>query len=253
MSRKRLKSVIVLGNGEDSSGFVMPKMSLPSQYMEVDPDIELRFDDKIVPGHSQVLSLTSNVLKEAIKTGSGGAPNTKQGPLSIPMQGTCSTDWLTVVPFIYPGAEQPEVTWANLEPLLVLGDKYDMPSLASRAAKFLEAHQHELNSTEKDSKYIWKWLLLLDNAAAGKESLMESCIQRVAYFFKATCTRKNMEGLSKEAVGMLASALAGTMTFKKPIERGICPRCSNPGYDYGAIRPNGQRYSCQSGCGIYFG
>ena len=227
MSRKRLTSVIVLCNSEDSSGVVVPKMSLPSQYMEVDPDIELRFDyDKIVPGHSQVLSLSSNVLKEAIKAGSGGASDTKQCLLSIPMQGTCSTEWLRVVPFFYPG-EQPEVTWDNVEVLLVLGNKYDMPDLESRAAKFLDAHHQELNSIEQDSKYIWKWILLLDNAAAGKESLYENCIQRLTVYFRNTCTRENMKGLSKEAVEMLASALAGTMTFKNPIDlRGVCPCCT---------------------------
>ena len=54
--------------------------------MQVDPDVELRFDEKVVPGHSQVLGLSSNVLKEAIKAGSGEYFNGKQGPLSIPME-----------------------------------------------------------------------------------------------------------------------------------------------------------------------
>ena len=156
-----------------------------------------------------------------------------------------------MVPFIYPG-EQPEVTWNNLDSLLVLGDKYDMPDLASRAAKFLEAHQKELNGSGKDPKYIWKWILLLDHAAAGKESLCESCIQRVTVFFKGTCTRDNMKGLSREALEMMASALAGTMAFKNPIV-GICPCCKKPGMYYGATRPADQRYQCHTpGCGVSF-
>ena len=222
-------------------------MNLPSRYMNVCPDIELRFDDQVVPGHSQVLSLSSNVLKEAIEAGRGGASHTKQDPLSIPMHGTCSVDWLTVVPFIYPG-EQPQVKWDNLEALLLLGDKYDMPDLASRAAKFLAAHQGELNSTKNDSKYIWKWILLLDKAAAGKdwESLFEKCIQRVANSFKATCTRENMKGLSREAMEMLASALAGTMTFKSPEIPGICPCCKGR-----TASLNSVQYYCNS-CSMGF-
>jgi hypothetical protein len=52
------------------------KMSLPCRYMEVDPDVELCFDDKVVPGHSQLLSLSSKVLKEAIKAGSSQGAST---------------------------------------------------------------------------------------------------------------------------------------------------------------------------------
>jgi hypothetical protein len=192
-------------------------MSLPSRYMEVEPDIKLCFDDKVVPGHSQLLSLSSNVLKEAIKAGSneGASTTRKKRCMHIPMTGTSSSEWLKVVPFIYPGDEA-EVTWDNVEALLVLGDKYDMPDLACRASKFLNTHLKELNNKAQDCKYIWKWILLLDHAAAGNKSLCDSCIKRVALCFKSTCTMENMKGLSRDAVERLAAALAGTLPLQRP-------------------------------------
>ena len=228
----------------------VPRLNLPSRYMEVDPDVDLCFDDKIIPGHSQLLSLWSNVLKEAIKAGSGSESNGGRSQLlSIPMTGTSSTDWLKIVPFIYPD-EQQEVTWDNLEALLVLGDKYDISGLATRAANFLDANQNELKGDDKDSKYIWKWILLLDSAAAGSEAMYEICIQRAALFFKNTCTRANMKELSKEEVEVLASTMAATMPISSSI-KGICPRCKNRGIDQGSARAASQKYYC-SRCSSFF-
>jgi hypothetical protein len=203
----------------------LSRLDLPTRYMEVDPDIELCFDDRVVPGHSQLLSLWSNVLKEAVKTGISsqfqGGSAAKETKLSIPMKGTSSSDWLKVVPFIYPGNDEVEVTWDNLEALLVLGDKFDMPDLAYRATKFLVAHHANLSSHDKDPKNIWKWILLLDQHAAGlknKSLVLESCIQRAAVYFKDTCTRQNTNGLSREAVEMLAAALAASSTSGVPLQ-----------------------------------
>jgi hypothetical protein len=193
-----------------------PPCSLPRSYLTVPSDVELSFDDKVMPGHSQLLSLWSKVLKEAIETGSsqGASAVTKEThQLSIPMNGTSSIDWLKVVPFIYPphGGEA-TVTWHNVKALLVLGDKYDMPGLACKALKFLDTHQAEMNAIDKDHKYIWKWILLLDHTAASNQSLvLKACIKRAASgSLKNTCTRENMKGLSRDAVEMLAAALAGT-------------------------------------------
>ena len=206
---------------------LLSKVDLPSEYMVVDPDVELCFDDGAVPGHSQLLGFCSNDLREAVQAGSGGASNGgEKSQLSIPMPGTSSTDWLKLIPFIYPG-DQPEVTWDNVEALLVLGNKYDIPRLASRATQFVSAHQHELDTLPESCSYIWKWIFLLDNAAIpGREGLFEDCIQIVATNsqFKRTCKRENMKGLSTKALEMLASALAGMFPFK-----GWCPTCIIPG------------------------
>jgi hypothetical protein len=242
MSRKRSK----WSADDGSENTVTDRTALPTRYMEMDPDVELCFDDKIVPGHSQLLGLWSKVLKDAINAGSGqGASTTDKTQLRIPMNGTSSSDWLKVMPFIYPGDEA-EVTWDNLEALLVLGDKFDMPDLASRASKFLNAHQAELNSNNQDSKYIWKWILLLDHAA-GNKSLCESCIQRVATQFRSTCNRENIKGLSREVMEMLTVALAENDPPQK-----VCPSCRRQGIDMGSARLANHRYYC-SACHFYFG
>jgi hypothetical protein len=228
-------------------------MSLPSRYMEVDPDVELCFDDKVVPGHSQLLSFSSKVLKEAIKAGSSQGASisvTKETQLmSIPMKGTSSSDWLKVVPFIYlrDDGMVAAVTWDNVEALLVLGDKYDMPGVACRASKFLNKNQKEMNSNEKDPNYIWKWILLLDHmATAGNKPVFESCIQKVALRFKETCTMDNMKVLSKEGVEMLAGTLAGTV-----LPRG-CPFCGHPSLLVYRTPEPANRFRCES-CLSYFG
>jgi hypothetical protein len=146
------------------------------------------------------------------------------------MKGSSSSDWLKAVPFIYPG-EGAEVTWENLEELLVLGDKYHMPDLASRASKFLKAHQAELNSDDKDYKYIWKWILLLDHAA-GKKSLCEACIQRVATQFSHTCTREEHEGFIQRGSGNAGDCLGWNTVMvsgQMPIVRGVHSRKNGTG------------------------
>ena len=221
-------------------------MSLPSQHLEVNPDVILQFDDGAVPGHSQLISLWSKVLREAVDTGYYGRAASGleyDHPFKLPMVGTRSADWLKVVPFIYPG-DGAEVTWDNLEALLVLGDKYDMPHLASRAAKFLNTHVAELNSNEEDDKYIWNWIYLLDRAAGANRSLCDSCISRVATYFKVTCTSENMKGLSRGAVERLASALAGTLTHLDSTRR-FCPRCGRTDASRMRWRPGlGREYFC---------
>ena len=232
MSRKRLRAVITLDDlNNEQPRAMLPKVDLPSEYMVVDPDVVLCFDDHAVLGHSQLLSFWSNVLRGAIQAGSGGACNGGgKGPLSIPMSGTSSTDWLKLVPFFYPGDQPEQVTWDNVEALLVLGDKYDIPKLASRALQFLKAHLHELNISKGSCRYIWKWVSLLDNAAAadGRGCVFEKCIQTVTTSFRDTCTMENMKGLSTQALAMLASALARTLPSKntsKSVSRGWCPTC----------------------------
>jgi hypothetical protein len=233
MSRKRSKSD---GAGDEDTSSrqtgpraKLPKTDLPTRLLlEVDPDIELCVDDKVVPGHSQLLSLWSNVLKEAIKTcvSSQDVSATEKAHLSIPMKGTSSSDWLKVVPFMYPRQDEVEVTWDNLEALLVLGDKFDMPGLAYQATKFLDANQANLNINDKDIKNTWKWMLLLDHAAAVNKSLLESFVQRAAVCFRETCTRKNMKCLSRESVEALAAALAGTSKSKMPLQKSLQPSVS---------------------------
>ena len=195
--------------------------------MDVDLEVSLCFDDLMILGHSQVLGLHSKVLREAVKAGSstaGSPANTNEGGLSIPMAGTSSTDWLKVVPFIYPGQPYAELTGDNLEALLVVGDKYDMPDLAHRVSTFLAAHLEELNSNPGDPMYVWTWISLLDRVAAdiAYTGLLERCIKVVAERFKYTCTEENMQHLSRRALVMLASVLARSSHF---VPNGSCPKC----------------------------
>jgi hypothetical protein len=136
--------------------------------------------------------------------------------------------------FIYPG-EDSEGTWDNLEALLVLGDKYDMPGLASLAIKFLDVNQRELNGNAQDTKYIWKWIYLLDRKATdSNKPVREISMQRAALCFKSKCTMEIMKGLSREAMEMLAATLPGTVPFQGDL-RGICKSCGYQGYDSGSL------------------
>jgi hypothetical protein len=87
-------------------------------------DLEFVFDDgTTLPGHAQLLSMCSKVLRTAMEAGSSSSSSTINNnssvhsnlPLRISMPGTSRSDWLTAMAFAYPLEQQPEVTWDNLE------------------------------------------------------------------------------------------------------------------------------------------
>jgi hypothetical protein len=183
------------------------KMQSLTHNMKKGSDITLRFDDKELPGHSQLLVIWSSVLGEAVLAIKGS-----NDPPMIPMDGTVSSDWLKVAAFMYPsGSPRPEVSWDNVEALLVLADKYDMPGIGSMAADFLKSvPEYEFSSSSTAQDGIWKWLLLSDRVAAGHPQLLEDLIQKVAASFQQTCTEENVGRLSQRSVVLLTCALAGT-------------------------------------------
>lgn len=97
-----------------------------------------------LPGHSQLLAAWSGVLALALECESGpetptsGGCSTPRGTrcqrlLTIPLPGTQRADWLAAAAFMYPVLPPAQVDWYNLEALLVLGAKLDMPALLARA------------------------------------------------------------------------------------------------------------------------
>jgi hypothetical protein len=100
------------------------------------------------------------------------------------------------------------VSWDNLEALLVLSDKYDIPGIASMAADFLKSVT-DFSSSSTAPTYIWKWLLVVDRMAA-QQPVLEDLIQKVAASFKQTCTQDNVKTLSLPSSVLLTCALAGT-------------------------------------------
>ena len=192
-------------------------MGMLQDSLQLQSDVILLFDDGDLPGHTLILQLWSGVMGEALKT----CQSTKEsGSVIIPMPGTMSSDWLKVAAFMYPSeAEAATVSWDNLEALLVLSDKYDMPAIAVKGAIFLDAHSSELGHWEDDPKNIWKWLPLLDKAVLCcnlSKHLLENCIFRAVSKFRQTCSAENLGSLSPSSVILLATAMAGT---HQPIKR----------------------------------
>ena len=184
------------------------KSSFYNPFLEDHADVILCFDDEEVPSHSQLLRMWSNVLCEVIAAEYGDRKDGKS--LRIPMTGSSSSDWIEVAAFLYPVSEPAQVTWSNLEAVLVVGDKYDMPHIMSRGVKFLDAHMHELNTTEGHEKYIWKWLYLMDKTAELPECSVRNCLLRLKGF-NHTCTMARVQQLSRGTVDLLVAAFAGTM------------------------------------------
>lgn len=49
-----------------------------------------------------------------------------------------------------------QVKWSNLETLLVLGAKLDMPAILAHAAAFIQNHMCLLDMAEGGMRFIWK-------------------------------------------------------------------------------------------------
>jgi hypothetical protein len=49
-----------------------------------------------------------------------------------------------------------QVNWSNLETLLVLGAKLDMPAILAHAASFIQSHMCLLDMAEGGTHFIWK-------------------------------------------------------------------------------------------------
>jgi hypothetical protein len=49
-----------------------------------------------------------------------------------------------------------QVSWNNLETLLVLGAKLDMPAILAHAASFIQSHMCLLDMAEGGTRFIWK-------------------------------------------------------------------------------------------------
>ena len=196
-------------------------MDTLTEYMSMEADITLCFDDQELPGHSQLLILWSNVLRGAVLAARGSVLS--HATIRVPMTGTASSDWLKVAAFMYPsGAPRPEVTWDNLEALLVLADKYDIPAIASMASEFLKVCGG-FSSNSKNQHYIWKWLPILDRMAGSHKELLEDAIQKTAASHKLTCTPENVQSLSQQSIVLLTCALAGTWPEVKHFTFGPVP------------------------------
>lgn len=156
-------------------------------------DVELAFDDDstMLPAHSQLLRLCSGVLAKALEASAAVVDGRVDGrAMRIPLPGTSRADWLTAMRFVYPAfAPLPVVTWDNLELLLTLGGKYDMPLLLDCANAFLRDNAGQLGKgiSRQDA---WTWLSLADkhglaavkdliNAHATRRDVLQQCKEEV--------------------------------------------------------------------------
>ena len=201
--------------------------SLFMKQLRRDPDLQLTFDDRqLLPGHSQILGQWSNVLRDVVcmspppthtsstadtnmtsrshstTTTTNNNSSSSSSMLTIPLPGTKVSDWLKCMAFAYPSVEPATVNWDNLEALLLLGDKYDMPVLREKAGVFLTAHIKDITAAEQ----LWKWMKLADKA--GLKAAVEMCVTAISLRHRSSCVKENLQGLSREGVEMLVCALA---------------------------------------------
>ena len=148
----------------------------------------LRFDDKEVPCQSLVLELWSDLSsRDALKTAK--ASERSGSAVVLPMPGTQSSDWLHVAALMYPSeAEVAAVTWDNLELLLVLSDKYDIPGVAIKAVMFNQAMKRTLPDMARP--YIDSWTTI-----AGVTEGMKNT--RIKYLTGQLPTAKNLKRYKK--------------------------------------------------------
>lgn len=108
---------------------------------------------------------------------------------------------------MYPIIPPAQVSWNNLETLLVLGAKLDMPAILAHAASFIQSHMCLLDMAEGGTRFIWKWLPLLD--AAGLDEVCALCIERAVQLGKTSCgVPSRLQGLSSKALQRLVLCLA---------------------------------------------
>lgn len=216
----------------------------------------------LLPGHSQILSAWSSVLggalEAAVSSSSGSRSSSKEADgtataegkpatvtaaaaaaaaqdtcvndaavNAIPMPGTSVQDWLEVAAFMYPVIPPAQVKWSNLETLLVLGAKLDMPAILANAAAFIQNHMCLLDMAEGGMRFIWKWLPLLDSA--GLDEVCALCIERAVQLDKSSCSvESRLRGLSSKALQRLVLCLATDGYCFACTPRSM-PRSSYPG------------------------
>ena len=129
--------------------------------LEEDADVQLQLDDAVLPGHWQVLSMWSDVLREAVKLAFLSPESSSGKGHMILLPGTRSKDWLKVAAFMYPN-EPHVVSWDNLEALLELGDKYEMPQVLGAVSSFICSQAQAEKGPCQDSGRAWKSLQLAD-------------------------------------------------------------------------------------------
>ncbi|KAF8060600.1 Pacrg [Scenedesmus sp. PABB004] len=196
-------------------------------------DVDLVFggSEELVPAHRSVLALWSGVLAMALETetaegqiggpqqqragapgpggggGGGGGAQQQRGRRRVAMPGTSVEAWLQVAAFMYPLIPPPSVSWDNLEVLLTLGAKLDMPAILARAGAFVETHMCLLDMAEGGTRFVWRVLQLTD--AAGLDAVCDTCIQRaVALDRRSAASPANLAGLSVWALQRLVTHLA---------------------------------------------
>ena len=146
--------------------------------LEADSDVQLQFEDAVLPGHSLILSMWSDVRREAVKLAFLSPESSSGKRPIIPLPGTRSKDWLKVAAFMYPN-EPHVVTWDNLEALLELGDKHEMPALLKYASGFFDQHAMEVSADRTSPKSCFKWLPLLEKTEC-KDEIVVKCMTAVA-------------------------------------------------------------------------
>jgi hypothetical protein len=127
--------------------------------------------------------------------------------------------------------------------LLTVGSKYDMPSLLSRAGKFLQANVMELNSNPNSKQFAWKWIPM-----AGKAGLPDVTQACIAVVLKeplllgtpaAACKKELLMGMLPATCCYLAEAWA------QPVDRLAAVFCSNCNKSTRLVKPTAKSVEVQ--------
>lgn len=172
--------------------------------------------DNILLAHSFVLRWSSGVISKALETCkasqhyfSANSParshSSNDNLLEVPMPGSNKSDFLQLMPFIYPTTPLAVVTWENIEVLLTEAQKWDIPVVTAHVWKFLGDRARELSTKPNSMKYIWKWLHLAD--AAGEQQACTACINQLVKRNSRSCTAELLQGLSATTLQQLVLRL----------------------------------------------
>ena len=209
-----------------------PGQQMLARLLDGEPDVVLRFGTETLCGHATLLRLASGVLRNALEAHKASpAVSASKEPhgsaIEIPMDGTAKQDWLLIMEFIYPVVPTPRVTLENLEVLVQLAHKYEIPVVLHRADHFLKSHIVSLvgNSCSDFATHVWKWLTVADQS--GLEDACAACVAKLLTEPKAAaqvCSPEALQGISPKTLHRLVGSMSQRLAEQGP-GKAYCSTC----------------------------
>jgi hypothetical protein len=196
--------------------------------MSLNADTELRFDDGVLKSNSNVMSVFSSVLCNAIEAHSAGDDNNNNsssstnscnsGTIVIPMDGVTKEQWLNVAPFWHPLKQSPVVKSCDeAELLLDIGSRFELHPVVENACAYVTANADGLfgaryfkfENVDHDISpgSVWKSLLKADGLHLT--SCIPALVKRATAIDRPGCSNlANIQELSAPILQQLVVELA---------------------------------------------